>query len=68
MVIPITLIILGLLTQVIVLVLTRNKMPRFTSVCQDCGYKVPLMEHPPALLECPECHRLSNINDPPHHH
>ncbi|HEY9824491.1 MAG TPA: hypothetical protein V6D19_03525 [Stenomitos sp.] len=57
MVIPITLIILGVLTQVAVLAVSRNKMPQFNQQCKTCRYQLPLMERPPALFDCPECDR-----------
>ncbi len=64
MVIPITLIILGILTQVAVLVITRDDMTRFTIKCKTCSFQIPLMERAPAFFDCPECDRRFSLSDP----
>ena len=63
MTIAIALIALGVFTQVAVLVTTGWELPRFTKVCQTCGYRIPPMERPPAFHDCPECDRLFSLSD-----
>jgi hypothetical protein len=60
--IAITLIILGLLTQVLVL-LPQIQQACFSKVCEICGYQIPPMERPPALHNCPECDRRRHLSD-----
>jgi hypothetical protein len=64
MAIPTILIILGLLTQVVVLIATRNRMPYFTQKCRTCNYQLPIAERPPAFFDCPECDRRFSLSDP----
>ncbi|WP_017301783.1 hypothetical protein [Nodosilinea nodulosa] len=64
MTIALVLLILGLLTQVIVLVTWRSPLVRFNRSCQTCGYQIPPMERPPAFHDCPECDRLFSLSDP----
>jgi hypothetical protein len=58
MVTVIILIMLGVLTQVVVLATNRSDLPRFSKACPTCGNRLPPMEYPPAMADCLECERL----------
>jgi hypothetical protein len=64
MITAVTLITLGVLTQVLVLATSRSQSVRFNHECQTCTYQIPPMERPPAFYDCPECIRLSSLSDP----
>ncbi len=51
----------GVLTQIVVLMTTKNALPRFTKACSTCGNQMPPMELPPATYDCPECDRLIGL-------
>jgi hypothetical protein len=60
----VTLIALGVLTQVLVLATSRSQSVPFNHECQTCAYQILHMERPPAFYDCPECIRLSSLSDP----
>ncbi|WP_143845143.1 hypothetical protein [Nostoc sp. T09] len=63
MTIAIAVIVLGVLTQAVVLATSGSSRVRFNQKCQTCGYQIPPMELSPAFHDCPECTRLSSLSD-----
>jgi hypothetical protein len=50
------LLVLGTIVNVVVFANRREtSYPRFTSLCTRCGYRLPPMEQPPIVSECPGC-------------
>ena len=63
MTISIALILLGVLTQAVVLITSRSSQVRFNRTCKTCGYQIPPMERSPAFHDCPECTRKARLSD-----
>jgi hypothetical protein len=50
-----TLLIMGIVTNLIVLAQPQKTLPRFAKTCTGCGCQTPPMEYPPAVYGCPMC-------------